>query len=258
MNDLSLFSLDGSVALVTGASSGIGHEVAIGLSQAGAKVVAAARREDRLVSLVEKIDQQGGEALAVALDVTQRDSITNAFDKAEEKFGQPVNVVVNNAGVGMAKSILNVEQEDIDHVMNTNFTGAFYVAQEGARRLVAAQAAGSIINIASILGMGGKKAHTIYCASKAAVVNMTRSMALDLQSKNIRVNAIAPGWFDTEITHDYFQTEHGQNFLQQTPAGRPGEVQDLIGPIIMLASNAGAFVNGVTLPVDGGHTATWI
>ena len=149
MNDLSLFSLDGSVALVTGASSGIGHEVAIGLAQAGAKVIAAARREDRLVSLVEKIDQQGGEALAVALDVTQRDSITNAFDKAEEKFGQPVNVIVNNAGVGMAKSILNVEQEDIDHVMNTNFTGVFYVAQEGARRLVAAQAAGSIINIAS-------------------------------------------------------------------------------------------------------------
>ena len=190
MNDLSLFSLDGSVALVTGASSGIGHEVAIGLAQAGAKVIAAARREDRLVSLVEKIDQQGGEALAVALDVTQRDSITNAFDKAEEKFGQPVNVVVNNAGVGMAKSILNVEQEDIDHVMNTNFTGVFYVAQEGARRLVAAQAAGSIINIASILGMGGKKAHTIYCASKAAVVNMTRSMALDLQSKNIRVKGL--------------------------------------------------------------------
>ena len=258
MNDLSLFSLDGSVALVTGASSGIGHEVAIGLAQAGAKVIAAARREDRLVSLVERIEQQGGEALAVALDVTQRDSITNAFDKAEEKFGQPVNVVVNNAGVGMAKSILNVEQEDIDHVMNTNFTGVFYVAQEGARRLVAAQAAGSIINIASILGMGGKKAHTIYCASKAAVVNMTRSMALDLQSKNIRVNAIAPGWFDTEITHDYFQTEDGQNFLQQTPAGRPGEVQDLIGPIIMLASDAGAFVNGVTLPVDGAHTSTWI
>lgn len=258
MNDLSLFSLKGSVALVTGASSGIGHEVAIGLAQAGAKVVAAARREDRLVSLVEKIDQQGGEALAVALDVTQRGSITHAFDKAEEKFGQPVNVIVNNAGVGMAKSILNVEQEDIDHVMNTNFTGVFYVAQEGARRLVAAQAAGSIINIASILGMGGKKAHTIYCASKAAVVNMTRSMALDLQSKNIRVNAIAPGWFDTEITHDYFQTEDGQNFLKQTPAGRPGEVQDLIGPIIMLASDAGAFVNGVTLPVDGAHTATWI
>lgn len=258
MHDLSLFSLEGSVALVTGASSGIGHEVAIGLAQAGAKVIAAARREDRLVSLVQKIEQQGGEALAVALDVTQRDSITHAFDKAEEKFGQPVNVIVNNAGVGMAKSILNVEQEDIDHVMNTNFTGVFYVAQEGARRLVAAQAAGSIINIASILGIGGKKAHTIYCASKAAVVNMTRSMALDLQSKNIRVNAIAPGWFDTEITHDYFQTGHGQNFLQQTPAGQPGEVKDLIGPIIMLASDAGAFVNGVTLPVDGAHTATWI
>jgi len=258
MSNLSLFSLEGSVAMVTGASSGIGYEVSLGLAAAGAKIVAAARREYRLATLIDDIHSQGGNAMAVALDVTRRESIIKAFDKAEDTFAQPVDIIINNAGVGLAKSFLKVEQEDIDYVMNTNFAGVFYVAQEGARRMVEKQCAGSIINIASILGMGGKKAHSIYCASKAAVVNMTRAMALDLQDKNIRVNAIAPGWFETEITQEYFQTEHGQNFLRQTPAGKAGEIQNLIGPIIMLASEAGAFVNGVTLPVDGAHTATWI
>lgn len=258
MADTAQFSLEGKLSLVTGASSGIGPILAKGLAKAGSKVVVSARRQDRLEKLVSDIQVEGGDALAVPMDVTNRESVNAVFDAAEDKFGQVVDVIVNNAGVGTATTFLKIEEDEYNWVMDANLKGVFYVGQEGARRLVKANEPGSIVNISSILGLSGRKAHAIYCASKAAVVNMTRTVAIDLTKNNIRVNAIAPGYFATEMNSDFLQSEEGQKFLKSTPAGRAGNIQDLVGPVVFLASDAGAYVNGVVLPVDGAHTATWI
>lgn len=244
------FSLAGKVALVTGASSGIGHCVAKGLAAAGATVVAAARRIDRLQALVADIESAGGKAIAVAMDVTDRASIKAAYDTAQTQLGV-IDIIINNAGVADAKNFLKVDEQSRDFVMNTNFNGVWNVAQEGSQRLVAAKQSGSIINIASILGLGAQPGQSAYCASKGAVIQLTRSLAMDLMKHNIRVNAIAPGWFKTEINEDYFNTPAGESYVQQMPARRLGNVEELIGPIIMLASEAGSFVNGAVLPVDG-------
>lgn len=244
------FSLAGKIALVTGASSGIGHSVAQGLANAGATVVAAARRKDRLESLVTDIESKGGKAIAIGMDVTDRDSIEAAFDTAENKLGV-IDVIANNAGVADAKNFLKVDQDSLSFVMNTNFNGVWNVAQIGAQRMVKGKTAGSIINISSVLGLAAKPGQTAYCASKGAVLQLTRSMSLDLMRHNIRVNAIAPGWFKTEINEDYFNSPEGLDYIKRMPARRMGDVTELIGPIVMLASDAGSFVNGAVLPVDG-------
>lgn len=254
---LDRFSLDGKVVLVTGASSGIGYQVAQGLAAAGAAVVAGARRIDRLESLVQQTTSTGHHAIAIRLDVTDRDSVRAAFDEAEKAYGV-VDVVINNAGVSDPKSFLKVAEDKLDFVMQTNFKGVWHIAQEAAQRMVEHNKGGSIINIASILGLGVQPNLSSYCASKGAVVQLTRSMALDLGKQGIRVNAIAPGYFETEITGEYLNSELGRAFLARTPARRAGRIDDLIGPIIMLASDAGAFVNGVILPVDGAHSAALI
>lgn len=247
-----LFSLDQKIILVTGASSGIGHGVAIGLAEAGATIVAAARREDKLQNLVTTIGSKGGNALAVAMDVTDRNSIARAFDQAEEQLGV-ITTVINNAGFADPKNFLNTEQESLDTVMSTNFEGVWHVAQEAARRMVTAQVGGSIINVSSILGLVNKSGYSSYCASKAAVNQLTRCMALDLIRYGIRVNAIAPGWFKTEMNSSYFDSEEGREHIRQMPARRLGQINELLGPITMLASDAGSFVNGVVLPVDGAY-----
>lgn len=251
------FSLEGKTALVTGASSGIGHELAKGLAGAGATIVAAARRSERLAQLVEEIRSAGGTAIAASMDVTDLHSIQAAYDSAEATVGA-INIIVNNAGVGVPEPFLKTEQEGLDFVMDTNFGGVWHVAQEGARRMVAAGTPGSIINIASILGMGAARGYTAYCASKGAVIQLTRAMALDLMRHRVRVNAIAPGWFMTEMNKEFFQSEPGQTYIQRMPARRLGQVSELLGPVLMLASDAGSFVNGVVLPVDGAHTASLI
>ena len=244
------FSLAGKIALVTGASSGIGHCVAKGLAQAGATIVVAARRLDRLHALVGDIEHEGGKAIAVAMDVTDRDSVKSAFDIAQSQLGV-IDVIVNNAGVADVKTFIHADEQSRDFVMNTNFNGVWNVAQEGSQRLVEKKQPGSIINISSILGLGVQPGQSAYCASKGAVIQLTRSLAMDLMKHNIRVNAIAPGWFKTEINEDYFNTPAGESYVQQMPARRLGQVEELIGPIIMLASEAGSFVNGAVLPVDG-------
>ena len=248
------FSLDNKVALVTGASSGIGAAVAKGLAQAGAKVVLAARRIEKLQQNIADIQEQGDEAIAVAMDVTDKTSIAQAFDQAEAAFGT-VTVLVNNAGVAEPKHFLETSDDSFEKVIDTNFKGVWYVGKIAAHRMTAAGTTGSVINIASVLGLGASPGYSAYSSSKGAVIQLTRSMALDLMRFGIRVNAIAPGWFKTEMNQAYFESDKGQAYIKKIPSRRLGELQELIGPIVMLASDAGSYINGVVLPVDGAHHA---
>ena len=249
-----LFSIQGRVALVTGASSGIGCALAQGLAKAGAQVVVVARRADRLQDLVAEIEQSGGKAVAAQADVTDIASIERAFDTAEQAFGT-VDVIISNAGVTDARNFLQIDPESRDFVFDTNLRGVWNVGQVGARRLVAAGQGGSIINIASVLGLGVQPGLASYCSSKGAVIQLTRSMAVDLIKHNIRVNAIAPGWFKTELNDAFFESPAGLERISQIPARRLGKLEELVGPVIMLASDAGAFMNGSVVVVDGALNA---
>ena len=244
------FSLKGRRALITGASSGLGHGIAKGLAAAGAEIIACARRVDRLEALVADIRQSGGKACAVAMDVANRDSVNAAYDQAIAELGVP-DIIINNAGVADPKNFLKADEASRDFVMNTNFNGVWNVAQEGARRMVEANLPGSIINIASVLAVMAQTGQATYCASKASVAHLTNVMSLDLMRHNIRVNAIAPGWFLTEMNEDFFATQAGKDYISTMPARRLGSIDELIGPVILLASDAGSFINGTLLPVDG-------
>jgi len=254
---LEQFSLKGKTALVTGASSGLGACIAMGLAKAGASVVVAARRKQRLQTLVEEIEEEGGRALAVQMDVRDRKNICTAFDFVEKNMGA-IDILINNAGVADAKNFTKIDDQSLDFVMGTNFNGVWNVAQETAKRLIKAQQPGSIINIASVLGLTVAPGQTTYCASKGAVIQLTKAMALDLMKNKIRVNAIAPGWIKTEMNEAYFDSPKGLDYIQRMPARRLGREQELIGPIIMLASDAGSFVNGTVLAVDGAISSTSI
>ncbi|MCC5811424.1 MAG: glucose 1-dehydrogenase [Ectothiorhodospiraceae bacterium] len=248
-----LFDMTGHVALVTGGSSGLGAHFAQVLADAGARVVVAARRAERLDDLVETIRGNGGEAAAVTMDVTSPDSVKAGFDAAEQAFGT-VTVLVNNAGVADSKVFLKTTEDSWDFVVDTNLKAAWRVARLAAERMVAAGVPGSIVNVASMLGLGVQFGQTLYATSKAGVVQLTRQMALELMRYRIRVNALCPGYFETEINADFFATEKGQAYIRQNiPSGRLGDIPELSGPLLLLASEAGSFVNGVALPVDGGH-----
>ncbi len=249
--DLSMFSLEGRTALVTGASSGIGRVLAIGLAGAGARVVALARRMERLQDLVCEIEKRGGEAIAAQADVTDTESLERAFDVAEQGFGT-VDIVVSNAGIsGNTRNFLKTDSSTRDDVFDTNFRGVWNVGQVAARRMVSARQVGSIINVASVLGLGAQPGLASYCASKGAVIQLTRSMAIDLIKHGIRVNALAPGWFKTEINDVFFESAGGQDYIARMPARRLGTLDELVGPVVMLASNAGSFMNGSVVVVDG-------
>jgi NAD(P)-dependent dehydrogenase (short-subunit alcohol dehydrogenase family) len=247
-----LFSLAGRTALVTGASSGLGQHFAQVLAGAGARVALAARRIDRLQALEDRIKAGSGSAKAVALDVTDRASVARAFEEAEAELG-PVSIVVNNAGVPSGSFFARTSEEEWRGVMAVNLDGVFRVGQEAARRMAAGGAGGSIINIASILGFGAIKSLSAYAASKAAVVSLTKSMALELARDRIRVNAIAPGYFATDINAEFLAGEAGRRLLSRVPMGRAGELAELDGPLLLLASDAGAFMTGSVITVDGGH-----
>jgi len=253
MNDLfQPFSLEGKVALVTGASSGFGCHFAQVLAQAGAKVALAARRTDLIQAEADRITARGGAAVAVTMDVTSSKNIAAALDEIEQAFGV-VTVVINNAGITIPKLLLDLSDEDWTNVIDTNLNGVAYVARETARRMIAAGTGGSIVNIASILAERAQKALTNYAASKAAVVQFTKVAALELAQHNIRVNALCPGYFQTELNGEWFKTSEGQALIKRIPQRRTGNLEELNGPLLLLASAAGSLMTGSAITVDGGH-----
>ena len=248
-----LFSVEGKVALVTGAGSGLGESFAKTLATHGARVVCVARRLPTLEKVVASIEGDGGTAIAVAADVTDADALGGAFDAAERAFGL-VDVLVNCAGIQATADTLAMTEAEFTGVLDTNVTGLWRAAQMCAQRLAAANKPGSIINISSILGHSARPAMAGYCASKAAVDHMTRSMALDLVQRNIRVNTLAPGYFETELTNWWLQSEEGQAAKARLPAGRFGSLHELSGPLLLLACDASSYMTGSVLTVDAGHS----
>lgn len=247
------FDLTGKTALITGASSGLGEHFATILSQAGARVVVAARRAERLQALVETIQAAGGQALAVTMDVTDADSIDAGFAQVEAAFGT-VDILVNNAGIGDPVAFLDMTEGNWRSMMDTNLDGAWRVAHRATVAMAKAGRGGSVINIASILGLRVGTALSHYAVAKAGVVQLTKAMALELARHDIRVNAIAPGYFRTEMNGDYFDTEKGQQYIRsKVPMRRLGQLEELSGPLLLLASEAGSFMTGSVLNVDGGH-----
>ena len=249
---LDQFRLDGKVALVTGASSGLGLFFATTLAQAGAHVVVAARRREALEALCKEIAQQGGKASAVSLDVTQAASVQACFEDCERVAGVP-DVIVNNAGTTVSKPAIEQGEEDWDQVINANLKGCWQVGTEAARRLMAAEKPGSIINIASILGARVAAAVGPYAISKAGVIQATKVMALEWARYGIRANALLPGYVRTPINADFLDSPAGEKLRLRIPSRRFNELLDLSGPLLLLASDAGRAMSGATLAVDSGH-----
>ena len=253
MKAADMFSLKGRVALVTGASSGLGTQFAKALADNGAAVALVARRADRLKALKDEIEGKGGKAVAIEADVTDRAAMTRAFDAAEKAFGT-VTILVNNAGVAQSsKRAIEVTAEEWRKVLSVDLDAVFYNAQEAARRMLAAKKPGAIVNIASVLGFGVAKGVAAYAVAKAAVVQVTKALAVELAFKGVRVNAIAPGWFVTEINDKYLASEAGAAIKREIPMGRFGKDGDLDGALLLLASDAGSYITGATIVVDGGQ-----
>ena len=245
------FDLDGKVALVTGASSGLGAHFAKCLGEAGASVVLAARRVDRLASLRADLTKLNIAATSIALDVQSAESISSALDAAG-----PLDIVVNNAGISIVKPALEMPEADWDAVVDTNLRGAWLVAQGAARRWVADKRPGSIVNIASILGLRTIGQVAPYNASKAGLIHLTRALAMEWARYQIRVNAICPGYIETEMNAPFWKTPGGQRLIDRIPQRRIGQPEHLDGALLLLASEAGAFMTGSVLTVDGGHTVS--
>jgi NAD(P)-dependent dehydrogenase (short-subunit alcohol dehydrogenase family) len=251
-----LFRLDGRAAVVTGASSGMGVEFARALAAAGARVVLAARRTERLETLADEIRKAGGQALAVACDVAREEDVEALAERAWSACGR-IDVLVNNAGYN---TLVPAEQQSLADwrgQIDVNLTGVFLCAQRFGRRMLEA-GGGSIVNVASILGLvgSGQVRQAAYAAAKGGVVNLTRELAAQWARRGVRVNALAPGWFPTEMTGEMFGDEGSLRWMRsRTPMGRNGQLGELVGPLLLLASDASAFMTGHTLVVDGGWTA---
>lgn len=247
-----LFDLTGEVALVTGASSGLGESMARTLAANGAQLVAVARRKERLERLVRDIEQAGGKAIAVEADVGDRASMEAAFDAAERAFGT-VTVLVNNAGIARPGSAMSQSMEDWRAVMAINLDAVFSVAQIAAQRMAKAKKPGSIVNISSLTAWRVEKGLASYAVAKAGVKHLTEALALEWGSRGIRVNAIAPGYISTEMNADYLAGEAGQKMAKAIPLGRLGQTSDLDGELLLLTSKAGRWITGTARLVDGGH-----
>ena len=253
--------LSGRVALVTGASSGLGTQFAKTLAKAGAGVVLAGRRVERLKALRAEIEADGGDAHVVTLDVTDHDSIKAAVAHAETEMGT-IDILVNNSGVSTTQKLTDILPEDYDYIFDTNTKGAFFVAQEVGKRMIARSkgaapgtfTGGRIVNIASAAGLKVLGQIGVYCMSKAAVIHMTRAMALEWGAYGINVNAICPGYIDTEINHHVWQTERGRKLVDMLPRKRIGHPQDLDALLMMLCANESHFINGAVIQADDGFS----
>ena len=252
MTDLPSFSLAGQVALVTGASSGIGRHLAELLAAAGAKVALAARRVDRLADLAREIAAEGGQSLPIACDVTQSESVSAAVSRAETELG-PLSILVNNAGVVVSKPLFEHTEADWDYVVDTNLKGAWLAAREFAHHLVRLKRPGRIINISSVLGSRTIGRVPAYCAAKAGLTHLTHVLAMELARYGILVNALAPGYVETDFNRAFFQSEAGKALISRIPLRRLGQSEDLDGAMLLLASPAGAYITGAVIAVDGGH-----
>jgi len=251
MTAAQIFDLAGKVALVTGASSGLGERFAEVLAANGAAVALVARRADRLQAVKSRVEKSGGRAVAIEADVRDLKAMRGAFDAAENAFGT-VTILVNNAGVVHSGRAVELAEEDWRRVLATNLDAVFFWAQEGARRMLAAGTGGAIVNIASVLSFSADKGVVAYATAKAGVVQLTKALALELAFKGIRVNAIAPGWIVTDINRDYLAGP-GAPIKRRIPMGRFGDTRDLDGPLLLLVSDAGRFMTGATIVADGGQ-----
>ncbi len=251
--------LSGRVALITGASSGLGAQFARTLAGAGAAVVLASRRVDKLKQLRAQIEGEGGDAHVIELDVTDLDSIRSAVAHTETEVGS-IDILVNNSGVSTTQRIQDVSESDYEYVFDTNVKGAFFVAQEVGKRMLARSqgsapgtfTGGRIVNVASMAGLKVLPKIGVYCMSKAAVIQMTKAMAMEWGRFGINVNAICPGYIDTEINHSHWETEAGKKLVQMLPRKRVGKPEDLDALMVMLCSDQSHFINGAVIAADDG------
>ncbi len=249
-----LFDLEGKAAIVTGASSGLGRHFALTLARAGAKVALAARRMDALAALAQEIEAFDGRAIPIALDVTNSESVKDCVTTAEMELG-PIAILVNNAGMARTKHALEMSEAEWDRVLDTNLKGAWLMAQETAKHMAKLGHGGSIINVASVLGLRAMGQLAAYSASKAALLNLTRALAIDLARFDIRVNALAPGYVKTDINQEFLDSPAADPLRKRIPQRRFGQPEDLEGALMLLASDASRYMNGSIIVVDGGHSA---
>jgi len=240
--------LSGRTAIVTGASSGFGRRFAATLAKAGASVVVMARRAELLDTLVAEIKADGGAARALSVDVAKADAVSDAFDTIER-----VDIVVNNAGVAGASTAINCEEDEWRWTFDVNVNASWFVSRRAAQAMIKAGTGGSIINIASITGLRPGASAAAYSASKAAVIQMTKATAMEWARYGIRVNALAPGYFETDLNRDFLRSDYGEKMMKRIPQRRFGQMPDLDGPLLLLASDASAYMTGSVIEVDGGH-----
>jgi NAD(P)-dependent dehydrogenase (short-subunit alcohol dehydrogenase family) len=249
------FSLVGHTAIVTGASSGLGRHFAGVLARAGAQVALLARREVPLEDAAREIEAAGGSALALQCDVTDYASVRRAVDAAAARMGG-IDILVNNAGIAISKPLLDHTETDWDRVLDTNLKGAWLMSRELAALWVGRRSGGRIVNIASLLGLRTIRHVPAYAAAKAGLIHLTHTLAAELGRHAITVNAIAPGYFATDLNREFMGSDAGRALVQRIPLGRSGEPPDLDGALLLLASDAGAYITGAVLPVDGGHAVS--
>jgi NAD(P)-dependent dehydrogenase (short-subunit alcohol dehydrogenase family) len=252
---LQIFDLTGKAAIVTGASSGLGRHAARSLASAGAKVALAARRLEPLLELQKQIAADDGRAIPLRLDVTDPDSVADCVKAAETELG-PISILVNNAGIAVTKPALETSEADWDQVVDTNLKGAWLMAQAVGGQMARLGHGGSIINIASVLGLAATAQVPAYCASKGGLVNLTRALAVEWAREGIRVNALAPGYIETDINRDFLASSAGETLRKRVPLRRFGRPDDLDGALLLLASEAGRYITGSVIVVDGGQTAS--